>query len=315
MPNRLPLVSVVTSTYKQAKYLRKTIDSVLTQDYSNIEYLVINDGSPDGTEDILKAYGNQFYWETQPNQGEPSTLNKAIRMAKGNLIAKLSSDDYLYPNAISVLVEQFLQHPELVVVYSDFDIVDEEGRLVTEVQKPDYNFVGMIRNHLCLPGPGALFRKEIFEKLNGFDTQFKILFDMHFWWRAGLIGPFARVPKSLSAFRQHTLSQSSTGGEKMAEETIRCVENFYSLPNLPKTIIKAKAEAFSNAYFSAGTQYFLRNKDLSIHKTYLRKSFMMAPYNYFRPSNRGKLITFIDVMISPKIIPFIKKVVKKGVNS
>jgi glycosyltransferase involved in cell wall biosynthesis len=219
MQTQYPLVSLVTSTYKQERYLREAIDSVLDQDYPYIEYIVINDGSPDGTEEILRSYGNKFYWETQTNMGETPTLNEGIHLAKGGLIAKLSSDDYLYPNAISELVQQFLSHPEYVVVYSDFDIVDENDHVVMKIQKPVYNFVDMIRNHLCLPGPGALFRKLIFEQLNGFDTQFQILFDMHFWWRAGLLGPLGRVPKSLSAFRQHRLSQSTTAGERMAEET------------------------------------------------------------------------------------------------
>jgi len=315
MSNSLPLVTIVTSTYKQVRYLRKAIDSVLSQDYPAIEYRVINDGSPDGTEEILRSYGDRFYWETQPNLGETPTLNKAIQMAKGDLIAKLSSDDYLYPNAISEMVQKFIKNPELVVVYSDFDVVDEDDIVVMKIQKPDYNLTSMVKNHLCLPGPGAVFRKAIFEKLNGFDTQFQILFDMHFWWRAGLMGSFARVPKSLSAFRQHTLSQSSTGGEKMAEETIQCVENFFSLPNLPRSITRIKAEAFSNAYYSAGTQSSLGKSDLTMYRSYLRKSFLIAPYNYFRPSNRGKLITLIGVMISPKIVPLIKKVLRKGVNS
>jgi hypothetical protein len=193
--------------------------------------------------------------------------------------------------------------------------VDEDDNVIMEIQKPDYNFIGMIKNHLCLPGPGTLFRKAIFEQLDGFDTQFHILFDMHFWWRAGLLGPFGKVPKPLSAFRQHRLSQSTTGGERMAEETIRCVEHYYSLPNLPRSIQRVKREAYSNAYYSASVQYFQGNTNPSLYKAYLKKSFLISPYNYVLPSNRGKLINLIDVMISPKIIPSLKKILRKGAKS
>jgi glycosyltransferase involved in cell wall biosynthesis len=304
-----PLVTIVTSTYKHARYLKQAIDSVLCQDYPAIEYLVFNDGSPDETEAILRSYGDKFYWETQPNMGETPTLNKAIRMAKGKLVAKLSSDDYLYPTAISEMVRKFIEQPDLVVVYSDFDLIDENGIQYQSIQKPDFDSISPIRKHLCLPGPGALFKKDIFEQLGGFDTQFRILFDMDFWWRASLIGPFTRIPRPLSAFRQHRSSQSSTGGERMAAETIRCVEKFYALPNLPASLTRVKGEAFSNAYYAAGMQLALAKGDMMASKEYLLKSFSCSPRNYFKAENRDKLINFINVALSPKIIPIVKRVV------
>ncbi|MBN1536359.1 MAG: glycosyltransferase [Anaerolineales bacterium] len=310
-----PLVTIVTSTYKHEKFLRRAIDSVLCQDYPEIEYLVFNDGSPDGTEEILKSYGRKLTWESQPNMGETATLNKAIGMAKGSLIAKLSSDDYLYPTAISEAVNQFIAQPNLAVVYSDFDLVDEGGRLLETIQKPDFDFISMVRNHLCLPGPGALFRKDIFDQLNGFDTSLRILFDMDFWWRAALIGPFVRIPKSLSAFRHHRNSQSSAGGEQMAVETIRFVKKYYSLPNLPKKILKEKRNALSNAYYAAGMQLAESRGNLAASKRFLVKSFAYSPRNYFKRTNRDKLICFTNVVISPHILPFVKRVLGRDKKS
>lgn len=306
-----PLVTIVTSTYNHAKYLKQAIDSVLNQDYPAIEYLVFNDGSPDRTEDILKSYGKQFYWETQPNMGETPTLNKAVRMAKGQFVGKLSSDDFLYPTAIREMVAEFLKQPNLVVVYSDFDLVDEDGIKYQLIQKPDFHPLDPIRKHLCLPGPGALFRKEVFDQLDGFDTQFRILFDMDFWWRASLIGPFARVPRSLAAFRQHRNSQSSMGGLRMSNETIQCVKKFYSLPNLPKRVKEIRGESFSSAYYSAAMQTILACQEKDVPRKMLMQSFLHAPISYLKMENRGKLIGWLDVMISPKIVSGIKKMIKK----
>jgi glycosyltransferase involved in cell wall biosynthesis len=303
----LPLVTIVTSSYNHQRYLRRAIDSVLSQDYPNIEYLVFNDGSPDNTEEILKSYGNKFYWETQPNMGETPTLNKAINLAKGELVGKLSSDDYLYPGAIKAMVDLFLEQPELVVVYSDFDLVDENDEIFQSIQKPDYSYVETIRQHLCLPGPCALFRTEIFRKLGGFDTSFRILFDMDFWWRAGLLGEFARLPKSLTAFRQHRNSQSSSGGERMASETIACVNKFYSSHNLPNNILKVKKDAFSNAYYSAAMQAAQARK-FQKTKDYLWKSCFFSPFNYLKKENRTKLINFINIMMPPKVLSFTKRI-------
>jgi len=292
MDEKMPLVTIVTSTYKHEKYLRKTIDSVLNQDYPNIEYIVINDGSPDGTEEILKSYGNRFYWETQENGGEVPALNKAIKMAKGDLIGKLSSDDYLYPTCISEVVAQFMRDPELVVVYIDFDLVDEKGSFVQKIEKPDFDDVRAVREHLCLPGPGALFRKRIFKELGGFYVDFRILFDMDFWWRASLLGKIIRLPKSLSAFRIHSTSQSQ-GGSRMAEETVKCVHRFYSIPELPARFKKSRLAAFSNAYYAAAMQA-ATGKDMNLCRRFLLHSFLYFPYNYLKPENRGKIKTFIN---------------------
>jgi glycosyltransferase involved in cell wall biosynthesis len=312
MSSKDPLVTIVTSTFKHEQYLRQTIESVLQQDYPNIEYLVFNDGSPDGTEDILKSYQGRFYWETQMNMGETPTLNKAIRMAKGELVAKLSSDDFLYPNAISTMVNKFLERPNLAVVYSDFDLVDEDGVQYASIQKPDFDFIDPIRKHLCLPGPGALFRKSVFDQIGGFSSQFRILFDLFFWWQASLIGPFERIPRPLSAFRQHRGSQSSMGGVRMADETIRCVQTFYSLKNLPDSIQEIRGEAFSNAYYSAAMQYILASSDMALPRKLLIESFLFSPVNYFKNENRGKLKSLLNTFLPFNILSAIKNRLHNG---
>lgn len=309
MIEQQPLVTIVTSTYNNERYLRRTIESVLAQDYPNIEYIVINDGSPDNTEEILKSYGNRFYWETQKNMGEVPTLNRAISMGKGELVGKLSSDDYLYPHCVGESVKQFMCAPESVVVYSDFDIVDVNDNLIQNIVKPGVSDVQAVRDHLCLPGTGALFRKELFEKLGGYDTRFRILFDMYFWWQASLHGKLTHLSATLSAFRDHQGSQSNTGGTRMAAETVLCVERFYSIPNLPQRFLKVRGHAFSNAYYAAAMQASL-GKDLSACKKYLRRSFAASPSNYFRRENKAKAKNFVDIMIPPLIQNVLKGLFK-----
>jgi glycosyltransferase involved in cell wall biosynthesis len=309
MSEQQPLVTIVTSTYKNDRYLRRTIDSVLAQDYPNIEYIVINDGSPDNTEEILKSYGHRFYWETQENMGEVPTLNRAIAIGRGQLIGKLSSDDYLYPHCVSESVKQFMRIPESVVVYSDFDIVDTNGELIRNIVKPDASDVQAVRDHMCLPGTGALFRKEMFEKIGGYDTRYRILFDLDFWWRVSLYGKLSHLNETLSAFRDHENSQSNAGGARMATETMQCVERFYSLPNLPQRFLKVRRQAFSNASYAAAMQASL-GKETSMCKKYLMRSFLYSPANYFESRNRGKAKTFVSIMISPTIAKIVSRFFK-----
>lgn len=128
----LSLVSIVTPAFNQAKYLVETIESVLAQDYPNIEYIVLNDGSTDNTEEILRRYEGFLKWETQKNMGQSKTLNKGWSISSGKYLGYLSSDDILYPNAVSELVEVLERLPEIGVSYCDFDIINEHG---THVKK------------------------------------------------------------------------------------------------------------------------------------------------------------------------------------
>lgn len=262
MNNSLPLVSIITSTYNQAEYLEKAIESVINQDYPNIEYLVINDGSTDGTEEVLKKYDGKIYWETQPNMKEVPTINKALKIAKGEIIGKLSSDDYFYPGLISEVVKTFLMNEKIIVAYPDFDVVDQFGKFISG-HSVEYDFVKSVSKHICIPGVGAFFHRRLLNNVPGFDTSFSRVFDLLFWWQAGLQGPFYHIPKTLGAFRAHSESQTSQGGMVSAKETIRLINTFYSIENLPKEITRVKREAFGSAYGIA-SDYAARGKNAKI---------------------------------------------------
>ena len=123
-----PTVSIVTPAYNQADYLAETIDSVLAQDYPNLEYLVLDDGSTDTTPEVLQRYDGRLNWERHANMGQSSTLNKGWSQARGTYLGYLSSDDRLLPHAVSRLVDALDSHPEVSVVYCDFNLIDKHGR-------------------------------------------------------------------------------------------------------------------------------------------------------------------------------------------
>src|SRR6185436_16378340 len=123
-----PLVSIVTPTYNQAEFLAATLDSMLGQDYPNIEYIVLDDGSTDNTPEVLARYNGRVNWERQANMGQSRTLNKAWAQARGEYLGYLSSDDLLLPHAISTLVKTLQSQPDAVVAYCDFDLIDGNGR-------------------------------------------------------------------------------------------------------------------------------------------------------------------------------------------
>jgi glycosyltransferase involved in cell wall biosynthesis len=253
MTQRHPLVSIITPAYNRAAYLEETIESVLSQDFQNFEYIVLDDGSTDNTKEVLNKYSARLICEAHSNMGETRTVNKGFTMAKGEIICVVNSDDPLLPGAISTAVEAMQSNPELLVVYPDWETVDQSGNLIEHTGNFDYDYINMVRWFHCIPGPGSFFKRSIATQLNGRDPQFRFVGDFDFWIRAGLYGPFAHIRKPLVMFRVHVDSATvNMKGKLMAEEHIRLVKKLYRINGLPKEVLNVRREAFSNAYYIAG---------------------------------------------------------------
>lgn len=248
-----PLVSIITPIYNRADLIEETILSVLDQDYPNIEYIVLDDGSTDKTLEVVKKYENRIILKNHKNMGETRTVNKGFSMARGEIVCVVSSDDPLLPKAVSTAVGFLNKNRDVIIAYPDWDMIDENAKKIDHIKTFQYSYADMLRWHHCFPGPGTFIRKSVIEDLKGRDPQFKYVGDLDFWLRAGLIGNFARIPKTLATFRVHSDSASmSAKGRAMAVEHIKLVNKIYSLPNLPKGVKKLKKEAYSSAHYIAG---------------------------------------------------------------
>jgi glycosyltransferase involved in cell wall biosynthesis len=245
----LPLVSVITPTYNQAGYLGETIQSILSQDYPRVEYIVLDDGSTDDTRNVLQKYGSRIIWETHPNMGEHRTVNKGWMMSHGEIIAVINSDDLLLPGAISSAVKFMTQRPEILVAYPDWNLIDTNSSVIRHVQVLEYDYLFMVRHHECLTPAWAFMRRDALLLANSRDPSFKYVADFDYWLRLGLHGTFARIPETLAAFRVHHGSISvAEQGRAMAKEHILLVRKFYSIPSLPLEIREVRREAFANAH-------------------------------------------------------------------
>ena len=279
MNKEYPLVTIITPTYNRADLVEETILSVIEQDYPNIEYIVLDDGSEDNTVELLKQYEDRLIWSTHPNMGHTRTVNKGFGMAKGEIIGIVNSDDPLLPGAIRKIVSFLVANPEVMVAYPDWDQIDENGAVFEHIETFEYSYVDMIRWHRCIPGPGALFRREVVEACGGWNTDLNYIYDYEFWLKAGLLGPFMRVPDTLATFRWHSASISaSQRGIEMAEEHIYLADLIYSLPNLPPEVLKVKNEAYSSAIYTAG---LVAGEDNSVRKKYFLRALHYAPLKYF----------------------------------
>lgn len=256
-----PLVTVITPTYNRGDtYLRETIDSVLAQDYANMEYIVLDDGSADNTVELLQSYDDsRLRWESHANMGVIRTVNKGFSMATGEYVTVVNSDDPLLPDYLPKAVAFMDAHPTVQVAYPNWRWIDGDGNTVRNVQPPDYNLADMVRWHYCLPGPGTLLRRSLFDEVDTYDSTYPTIFDFEFYIRLSLHGErhrrqaLARIPETLATYREHgtTITRSSRG-TAIADEHIRLIEWVYEQQNLPEALLAVRNEALSTAHYMAG---------------------------------------------------------------
>lgn len=247
--NTVPLVSIVIPAHNHAGYLDSAIQSVLRQDYTNIELIVLDDGSTDNTKQVLEKYNGMFFWESQQNKGQASTLNKGWQMSKGEILSYLSADDHLLPGAVSTAVKYLKENPDSVLAYCDFNLIAPDSSIVRRVRAPDFSFYDMAVNLVCAPGPGVFFWRTAFESAGLWNSSYKQMPDFEYWLRLGLVGNFVRIPQVLALFRVHHESQTySETDECRAEEPIRIISDFFRNTDLPRDIAAEEQKALSNAY-------------------------------------------------------------------
>lgn len=253
--NESPLVTIITPAYNRGQtYLRETIDSVLAQDYPNFEYIVLDDGSTDNTCDLLESYDDpRLRWESHDNMGETRTVNKGYRMARGEYIAIVNSDDPVLPGFIHTTVAFMESRPELLAAYPDWYWINEHSEVIWHEKSYDYNYINMLRWHITFPGSGAVVRRRAIELIPERNPELRYRADYDYWLQLGLRGPMARIPATLATFRVHPDSATvALKGEIMAREHTSVIDNVYRHKNLPPEVLAARKEAYASAYYNAG---------------------------------------------------------------
>ncbi|HLA97025.1 MAG TPA: glycosyltransferase family 2 protein, partial [Anaerolineales bacterium] len=147
-----PLVSIVTPSFNQGRFLEETIQSVLAQDYPRIEYLIVDGGSTDGSLEIIRRYADRLgWWVSEPDRGQTEALNKGFARARGEIFAWLNSDDTYLPQAVSEAVAYLQAHPEAGMVYGDANLVDEHGRVIGKFPARQTDYQRLRRGYVRIP--------------------------------------------------------------------------------------------------------------------------------------------------------------------
>jgi glycosyltransferase involved in cell wall biosynthesis len=202
-----PLVSIVTPTYNMGRFLPETIESILTQDYPNIQYIVMDGGSKDNTVEILRSYGNRLEWVSEKDDGQSDAVNKGFLRARGEIFTFLNADDLYYPGAVRAAVEAFQQNPDAGVIYGNAWYTNEDGSRLSRypVRKFDYDLLG----HLCyICQPASFLRSRVWKEMNGLDKSLHLTLDYDLWLRIAKRHPLVHIDRDLATCRMYLDNKS-----------------------------------------------------------------------------------------------------------
>lgn len=248
--NSQPLVSIVTPSYNQGRYIRATIESVLSQDYPSIQYIVIDGGSTDETVGILREYGDRIRWVSEPDGGQTNAINKGLRVAGGDLVAYLNSDDVYLPGAISRVVEAFARHPEADIVYGDFHAIDQCGGVIDRIKTIPFDPQILLYDANFICQPASFYRARLIEEIGDFDESLHYLMDYEFFLRAAKRrSAFRLLPQYLAAIRYHDQCKTLSDGVYPWVEERRLLKSKYA---------RAKLRAHPSALRLLGLLYRLK---------------------------------------------------------
>ncbi|MFQ5924051.1 MAG: glycosyltransferase family 2 protein [Anaerolineales bacterium] len=220
-----PSVSIVTPSFNQAAFLEIAMASVLGQEYPNIEYLVIDGGSDDGSVEIIERYADRIaYWVSEPDQGQADAINKGLRRASGEIVAWLNSDDAYMPGAIRSAADALNQHPEAGMVCANGLMVDAELRLLDPHTYRALSAVDLLSFEVLLQ-PSVFMRKSILDEVGYLNGEYDLILDHELWLRFAARAPIHHVDEYWALERTHAEAKTIHRADEFVREAEDLVAN------------------------------------------------------------------------------------------
>ncbi len=224
----LPLVSIITPSFNQARYIEATIQSVLSQDYARIEYIIVDGGSTDETVDVIRKYEGQgggtrsiAWWVSEKDKGQTDAINRGFARAGGDILAWINSDDTYEPGAISAAVKYLLEHPAVGMVYGDCNFINENGSVIGKFNAAQTNHHLIRQGYVHIPQQTMFFRADLWKQVGPLDPSFYFAMDYDLWTRISVRAEIKYVPQTWANFRLHTTGKTIMADDRCWPEMIR----------------------------------------------------------------------------------------------
>jgi glycosyltransferase involved in cell wall biosynthesis len=277
-----PRVSIVTPSYNQKRYIEETIRSVLLQGYPDLEYIVMDGGSRDGTKAIIRKYEKWLTrWVSEPDRGQSDAINKGWSLATGDIVAYLNSDDTYMPAAVRTAAVFLSQNPHAAVVHGRCNIIDQHSRLKQRYKTGDFK----LEKALCgspnpIAQPSAFVRRAVIDDVGPLDIDMDMAMDLDLWVRVGLKYSIAHIPEVLASARFHPETKTLSGPSPFLQNRLAILDKTFSDPALPKRLKmlepKARSATEALAAFQRG-RLALINEDWEGAEADFKTAFARGP--------------------------------------
>jgi len=225
-----PKISIITPSFNQGQFIEQTIQIVLYQNYPNLEYIVMDGGSTDNTVDILKKYEGKLKWFSEKDKGQSDAINKGLKIATGDVVAWLNSDDYYLPGTLQKVGSYFKEHKDAQWITGDYEIVDDNGKKIQSFVRTYKNFLRSLpfRGTLYVANyinqPSTFLKRALLKKVGFVNENYHLCMDYDLWLRIYKNNPLHTIPPPLSAFRIHSTSKGKRQYQKQFNEEVEVAQ-------------------------------------------------------------------------------------------
>ena len=224
---QFPLVTVVTPSLNQGRFIEETILSVLSQDYPNIEYIVVDGGSNDGTIEILRKYEDRLRWISEQDNGQSHAINKGFRIARGEIISWINSDDIYEPGAVRTAVDYLVSNDHVAMIYGRVNVIDEVGLLTDLRREPgEIDLWSLVHCAKGIDQASTFFRKSVLEKIGYLDEKLHWSMDWDLWVRIGSHFIIKDIDFVFAKIRLYSGNKTASGGVKRFIEGVRLLRRY-----------------------------------------------------------------------------------------
>lgn len=275
--NQLPKISIVTPSYNQGGYIERTITSILDQEYPDFEYIVMDGGSDDDTVDILKKYDDRLIWKSEKDKGQTDAINKALKLATGDIYCYVNSDDMLMPNALKKVAERYQINSEAGIIYGHGYFGDENDNFIEPYFNEPFNLNRLLDlNYMCQPA--VFFTRKAFEAVGGaFDDTFHHCMDYDMWIRIGKRFPVECIPEYLAMLRIYPECKTNADRVNVHREALKLMKREF-----PDKISSSWIYAIAGAITEEKRMDAPRNTSTAHEKKYVRNFIFWSVWSFLK---------------------------------
>ena len=295
----VPIISVVTPSFNQGQYLEQAIDSVLSQNYPKLEYIIIDGGSTDNSLATIKKYKKYLtYWQSKPDKGQSDAINKGLKIASGQIASWLNSDDYYLSGCFNIVANSYWKNSKASFYYGNGLRVDENGKIKEKFFKNGtvvFDLTALIFGLNYILQPSTFINNSWLKKINYLDPDLKYGMDSDLWIRLAKMAMPEPIGNCLAASREYGDTKTSSGSFERIEELRKIAERHSGCPITPGALL----------YFLDALYKYVRLGDNFFPSSFERKivKFSKSASSLLKKLNLGKDGIPVDVVDKDKSYP------------